>query len=100
MRVCLCHSGGMFYAHLQDSKPEVFKRLTGVSRPTFLLMLEVLRAGRSPRGCKATLCLEDRLLMVLMYWREYRTQAHIGATYGLSESCVCRTIKRFENILI
>jgi hypothetical protein len=35
-----------------------------------------------------------------MYWREYRTEFHIGLTYGVSEATVCRTIKKIENVLI
>jgi hypothetical protein len=35
-----------------------------------------------------------------MYWREYRTYAHIGQTYGLSESAVCRTIQTVEDALM
>ena len=35
-----------------------------------------------------------------MYWREHRTQAHIGQTYGLSESAVCRTIHAVEIALL
>ena len=35
-----------------------------------------------------------------MYWREYRTEFHIGLTYGVSEATVCRTIKKVENVLI
>ncbi len=38
--------------------------------------------------------------MTLMYWREYRTEFHIGLTYGVSESTVCRTIQKVENVLI
>ena len=38
--------------------------------------------------------------MTLMYWREYRTEFHIGQTYGVSEATVCRTIKKVENALI
>jgi len=38
--------------------------------------------------------------MTLMYWREYRTQFHIGVTYGVSEATVCRTIQKVENVLI
>ena len=90
----------MYYFHLQHSKPEVFKRLTGVSKETFALMVAVLQQGLPTRGRDAKLCLEDRLLMVLMYWREYRTLAHIGMTYCVSESCVCRTLQQFEAILI
>ncbi len=90
----------MFYANLRDSKPDVFKRLTGVSKETFTLMTQVLNDNLPDFGRPPTLRLEDRLLMVLMYWREYRTQAHIATTYGVSESCVSRTIKQFENLLI
>ena len=35
-----------------------------------------------------------------MYWREYRTEFHIGLTYGVSEATVCRTIQKIENVLI
>lgn len=42
----------------------------------------------------------DRLLMTLMYWREYRIYEHIGETYGVSESTVCCTVKSVENVLI
>ncbi|MBI5952545.1 MAG: transposase family protein [Chloroflexi bacterium] len=31
-----------------------------------------------------------------MYWREYRTEFHIGLTYGVNESTICRTIKRLK----
>ncbi len=34
-----------------------------------------------------------------MYWREYRTYAHIAQTYGLSESAVCRTVHLVEAAL-
>ena len=90
----------MFYAHLHLSKPDVFKRLSGVSFETFSLMCDVLAQQLPSRGRKARLPLEDRLLMVLSYWREYRTLAHIGMTYGVSEACVCRTVKHFESLLI
>jgi len=35
-----------------------------------------------------------------MYWREYRTEFHIGLAYGISESTVCRAIKKIENTLM
>jgi hypothetical protein len=38
--------------------------------------------------------------MTLMYWREYRTEFHIGITYGVSEGTVCRTIQKVENVLM
>jgi hypothetical protein len=90
----------MFYSNIRDYKPDVFKRLTGVSKETFVLMIDVLRDNLPDFGRPPELCLQDRLLLVLMYWREYRSQAHIAATYGVSEATVSRTIKRFEDILI
>jgi hypothetical protein len=35
-----------------------------------------------------------------MYWREYRTEFHIGVAYGVSEATVCRTIHKIENVLM
>jgi Helix-turn-helix of DDE superfamily endonuclease len=90
----------MFYRNIKDYAPEKFRRLTGVSKSTFALMVDALVNGLRPFGRPPALCLEDRLLMVLMYWREYRTFEHIGETYGVSESTVCRTVKQFENVLI
>src|SRR5579885_2632034 len=90
----------MFYAIIQDYEPDQFKRLTGVSKDTFALMQSVLSDKIRNFGRPPSLCLEDRLLMVLMYWREYPTQAHIAATYNVSEATVCRTVQRFETLLI
>ncbi|MGH2414360.1 MAG: transposase family protein, partial [Microcystaceae cyanobacterium] len=62
------------------SNPE-FKRLCGVSRNTFREMIEVLRSQldrQGQRGGQAKLSVEDQLLVALEYWREYRTQFHIG----------------------
>jgi hypothetical protein len=55
---------------------------------------------RGKTGRKSHLITEDKLLMTLMYLREYRTMFHIGVAYGLSESNVCRTIKFIEQALI
>ena len=90
----------MFYRNIKDYAPETFKRLTGVSKETFALMNEALVNGLRSFGRPPILCLYDRLLMVLMYWREYRTYAHIAQTYGVSEATVWRTVKQFEDILI
>jgi hypothetical protein len=90
----------MFYKNIKHYAPEKFKRLTGVSKDVFAMMNEALTAGLRPFGRPPALCLYDRLLMVLMYWREYRTYEHIGQTYGVSEVTVWRTVKQFEDILI
>ncbi len=90
----------MFYSDVLLLKPPLFKRLTGVPPDTFLAMHAALELHLPHGGRRAKHCLQDRLLMTLMYWREYRTQAHIAQTYGLSESAVCRTIHAVENALL
>ena len=90
----------MFYRNIKDYAPEKFKRLAGVSPEVFDLMIDALLNGIRHFGRPPTLCLADRLLMVLMYWREDRTYAHIGQTYGVSEATVWRTVKQFEDVLI
>ena len=90
----------MKYETVQLLKDEDFKRSTGVQRATFEKMLKVVETGLREFGRPTKLSRADQLLMTLMYWREYRTEFHIGLTYGVSESTVCRTIKKVENALI
>jgi hypothetical protein len=90
----------MRYETIQNLKAEEFKRCTGVSREMFEKMLNVVRQGLRDFGRTPKLSRADQLLMTLMYWREYRTEFHIGLTYGVSESTVCRTIKKVEDVLV
>ena len=89
----------MRYETIQNLSAEEFKRCTGVSREMFEKMLNVVRQGIRDFGRTPKLSRADQLLMTLMYWREYRTEFHIGLTYGVSESTVCRTIKKIEDVL-
>ena len=89
----------MFYADVQHLKPTDFKRLTGVVPATFVSMCDALQKHLPSFGRPPKLRREDRLLMTLMYWREYRTQFHIAQTYGVSEAAVSRTIRAVENAL-
>ena len=96
----------MFYNDIISLSPGRFKRLTGVKREVFELMLETVneskaKARKHPsRGTPPKLSNADKLLLLLMYYREYRTQFHIGITYGISESRVCEIIHETEGILI
>jgi hypothetical protein len=97
----MCHDNGhMRYETIQTLKDEDFKRSTGVSRAMFEKMLTVVKAGLRDFGRTPKLIREDQLLMTLMYWREYRTEFHIGLTYGVSEATVCRTIRKIEDVLM
>jgi hypothetical protein len=93
----------MTYEQIKDLKPEDFKRACGVHPQTFEKMLHVLREPRQRKikpGRPAKLSLADQLCMTLHYGREYRTSCHIGLSWGVAESVVCRTVQRVENLLI
>jgi hypothetical protein len=93
----------MTYEQLKHLKPSGFKRKCGVHRDTFEQMVELLRPDLErcgKRGGQNKLSVEDKLLLVLEYWREYRTQFHIATSWGLSESAVCRLIQKVESLLM
>ena len=90
----------MRYETIEQLKETDFKRLTGVQRETFGLMLQVVEKGMREFGRPTKLSRADQLLMTLMYWREYRTEFHIAQSYGVSEATVCRTIQKVENALV
>jgi len=99
---------GMFWTDIKNREASSFKRLTGVTKKTFRLMAGAVRDSEEKKVKKRgnrrsrpySLSEEDQVLLTLMYYREYRTQFHIAATYGISESAVCRTIKRIEAVLM
>jgi hypothetical protein len=63
------------------------------------LLVAAKRKQGAAGGTPNTLSIEDQLLMMLEYWREYRTYFHIGQAYGLSEGAAYRNIKWCENTL-
>jgi DDE superfamily endonuclease len=90
----------MRYETIKHLKDTDFKRLTGVQRQTFEQMLSIVDQGGRNFGRPPKLGRADQLRMTLMYWREYRTEFHIAQSYGISESAVCRTIKKVEDLLV
>ena len=96
----------MYWEQLKELKAELFKRRTGVKRKTFEEMIKAVKANHQDtrkhplRRRPPKLCIEDQLLMTLMYLREYRTMFHISGDYGISEASVCRTIRSMESILV
>jgi len=93
----------MRYTQLQHLCATEFKRLCGVSRETFSQMVEILRPHlerQGQRGGQAKLNVEDQLLVALEYWREYRSQFHIGVSWGIHETTVGRIVTKVENLLI
>ena len=81
-----------------------FKRCTGLTKYVFDLMVIVVKdynkKYKEKDGRPSKLIIEDQILMLLEYYREYRTFFHLALSYGLDESNVHRTIIKLENILI
>ena len=73
------------------------------SASLFHEMLKITTEAESRKvksGRPHTLSLADQLLLTLSYLRHYHTQLELAAIYGLSESNVCRTIRKTEDALI
>ena len=94
----------MKFEQIKDESPEGFRRLTGIKRSTFDVMITILNEAevqlKAQGGKPNKLSIEDRLLMALECLREYRTYFHISRSYGLSESACYRNIRWVEDTLI
>lgn len=96
-------------------RPDVFRRLTGVSVEKFYQIYHQLeplyevyeqkRLSRGDRqraiggGNKFKLELENRLLMLLMYYRLYATHAFLGFIFDINDSNVGRNINPLQPLL-
>lgn len=92
----------MAYWELESLSEGAFKRLCGVSRGICAQMMEVLRPHLDPRerrGGQTKLSVEDQLVG-LEYWHEYRSQFHIGVSWGLHETTIGRIVKKIEDVLV
>ncbi|EKE05183.1 MAG: hypothetical protein ACD_19C00410G0009 [uncultured bacterium] len=94
----------MKYRNLHRKPDAYFQRKTGVKKPTFAKMVEVVNSSvdqrKTRRGKVATFSVEDQILIMLQYYREYPTFFSLGDTWGLHESTAQRTVRRIEDILI
>ena len=81
-----------------------FKQLIGVKRMTFSEMVSVLTEDYLKRhasgGRPPSLTLENRLCLVLKYWRQYVTQKELAFEFDVGESTVRDTIEWVEDTLI
>ena len=68
---------------LSKLKDEDYQELFGVKKPTFDKMLEILEAAYQEQSRKGgrplrSLSVLDKLVIMLQYYREYRTMQHIA----------------------
>ena len=93
----------MDFEAIKDLPDEKFRRVTGVKAATFDKAVEILTKAdlvkMSKGGRPSKLSIQNKLLMTLEYWREYRTYIKIGASYGVSESNAYKNIKWVEDTL-
>lgn len=84
-----------------------FQRLFGLSPKQFNDLLsqvepqwqkKIIGSYKRP-GRDYKLDVSDMLLMTLLYYRSYITQAFVGYLFGIDDSRVCRIIRKLEPIL-
>jgi len=98
----------MKYKNMENYSDAKFRRIVGMRKKTFTRAVEILNKKYAEEhsknvrnsGRKPKLSMEDKLVMTMEYLREYRTLAHIGASYDIAESNVQRIVKWIENVLI
>jgi hypothetical protein len=86
-------------------KPAQFQRRFGIKIQTLKAIVNALENFRlenpkDRRGRRTILTLEEQVLVALEYWREYRTYFHIGTSWGVSESTICRIVTDIESTLM
>ena len=86
-------------------KPSQFQRRFGIKIQTLKAMVNAWENFKSEnqkdrRGRHTILTLEEQVLGSLEYWREYRTYFHIGTSWGVSESTICRIVADIESTLM
>ena len=89
------------YLSLSDKD---FRRVIGVKKETYDLMLAKLKDHRKGKGKKRgtpySLNNGEKLFLALEYWREYTTYLSLGINYNVSESTAFRVVRYVEDILI
>ena len=83
---------------------EKYQEVFGVKKETFERMWEIMeedfqrkhqKGGRSP-----TLSVLDKLVIMLQYYREYRTMQNIAFEYGVQKSTISDAVACVEETLI
>ena len=89
---------------IEKLKEDKYQEIFGVKKPTFDKMLEILenqykkehlKGGRPPK-----LSVLDKLVIMLSYYKEYRTMQNMAFDYNVSKSTICESIQWVENTLM
>ena len=86
----------MLWESIKHVNRKQFRRKTGVTPALFKEMVNELKQEKqnrdTKRGNESQFSLEDKVLILLRYYREYVTQLSIAVDVGTSESNICRII--------
>ena len=89
------------FEQMKEESLEKVRRLTGVKRSTFAVMVALLEETalllKLQGGKPNKLSIENRLLMTLEYLREYSTYFHLSRSYGRSKNTCYRNIRWVED---
>ena len=89
---------------IKELKEKDYQKYFGVNKATFDKMLEILedadRYKRRKGGRPSVLSVLDKLVIMLQYYREYRTMDNIAFDYQTNKSTVYYAIKWAEDTLI
>ena len=76
------------YEKLKELNPELFQRLTGVKPDTFKAMLQECEEQHEKKKAKGgkpnKLSVSTQILLMLEYYREYRSMAHMAFDYEIT----------------
>lgn len=85
-------------------KEEEYQRIFGVKKNIFNEMLQILeeqyRIDHKQGGHPVKLSVLDKLVIMLGYYRDYRTMENIAFDYGVAKSTIYESIRWVENTLI
>lgn len=96
----------VYHDLIKDEK--AFVRISGLKRGLFedlyVLIWECLEQQRQEhpmkkRGRKTEMSLENKLLLMLIYYREYHTCLSLSKTFGISEAYASKLIHRMGRLV-
>ncbi|MBF0240984.1 MAG: transposase family protein [Desulfamplus sp.] len=98
-----------YFDKIKNKRPDRFIRQVGISLVNFQNLLQAVEneiksnLEKNPlkrRGKKSELALADRLLLTLLYLREYSTFDRLGERFDISESYTCKIYHQISDILV
>ena len=97
------------YNEIAKKPARKYKRFVGINKTAFEILLVKLKREiehhqeqepKSKRGRKADICLEDQLLLFLIYLRSYPTFLILGEDFKISESYANKIFHKISKRMI